>query len=115
MPPLPTTSPRKRHESRKSSPSSFPFERGSLYIPSETFLSCYEILDLDTLRWDVRLYKARRIDGAGQAHGDRADVKQAIWSLKKKNPGHAAGTGSSSIWTPRRSPFPRIANSPRVS
>ncbi len=44
----------------------------------ETFLSCYEILDADALRWDVRLYKARRIDGAGQGHAGRGDVKQAI-------------------------------------
>ncbi len=59
----------------------------------ETFLSCYEILDADALRWDVRLYKARRTDGAGQGHAGRGDVKQAIWGLKKKNSGLCKGYG----------------------
>lgn len=57
------------------------------------FLNCYEILDADALRWDVRLYKVRRTDGIGRCHAERGDVKQAIWSLKRKNPGLCKGYG----------------------
>jgi hypothetical protein len=66
---------------------------GEAWSLPETFLSCYEILDADALRWNVRLYKARRIDGAAQGHADRGDVKQAIWGLRKKNPGLCRGYG----------------------
>jgi hypothetical protein len=66
---------------------------GGVSILPEVFLTCYEILDVSALRWDVRLHKARKIDGAGQAHVDRGDVRQAIWSLKKKNPGLCRGYG----------------------
>lgn len=51
--------------------------------PPETFLSCYEVVNPDALRWGVRLYKIRR-DG-GQTHADRGDAKQVIWSLQKKH------------------------------
>ena len=59
----------------------------------ETFLSCYEILDLDALRWDVRLYKVRRVAGGVQGHAGRGDVKQAIWGARKKNPETCRGYG----------------------
>jgi hypothetical protein len=60
--------------------------------PPETFLSCYEIVNPDALRWGVRLYKVRR-DGGGQTHADRGDAKQAIWSLRKKHKDLCRGYG----------------------
>lgn len=66
--------------------------RGASPLPG-IFLNCYEILDADALRWDVRLYKVRRNDGGGRGHADRGDVKQAIWNLKRKNPGLCKGYG----------------------
>lgn len=65
---------------------------GATVLP-ESFLSCFEILDMDALRWDVRLYKARRIGGASQGHLDRGDVKQVIWGLRRQNPGLCRGYG----------------------
>ena len=59
----------------------------------ETFLSCYELLDPDALRWDVRLYKVRRINGDVQKHEGRGDIRQAIWNLRRKNPGLCKGCG----------------------
>jgi hypothetical protein len=59
----------------------------------ETFLSCYELLDPDALRWDVRLYKVRRINGDVQKHEGRGDIRQAIWNLRRKNPGLCKGYG----------------------
>jgi len=49
----------------------------------ETFLSCYEIVNPEALRWGVRLYQVRR-DGGGQTHAERGGAKQVIWSLRKK-------------------------------
>src|SRR6202044_1583881 len=47
----------------------------------ETFLSCYEIVNRDALRWGVRLYKVRR-DGGRQAQAERGEAKQVIWTLR---------------------------------
>lgn len=58
----------------------------------ETFLSCYEIVNADALRWGVRLYKVRR-DGDAQTHADRGDAKQAIWSLRKQHKDLCRGYG----------------------
>ena len=51
--------------------------------PPETFLSCYEIVNSDVLRWEVKVYKVRR-DSGGQTHGERGDAKQVVWELRKK-------------------------------
>jgi hypothetical protein len=59
----------------------------------QIFLSCYELTDVEALRWDVRLYRVHRTNGAGQSHGDRGDVRQAIWSLRKKHQGTCRGYG----------------------
>ena len=49
----------------------------------QSFLSCYEVINPKSLVWPVRLYKvmpmARR-----QSHGERGEIKQAIWALRKK-------------------------------
>jgi hypothetical protein len=58
----------------------------------ETFLSCYEIVNRDALRWGVRLYKVRR-NGGGQTHAERGDAKQVIWELRKKNKNLCSGYG----------------------
>ena len=58
----------------------------------ETFLSCYEIVNADALRWGVRLYKVRR-DGGEQTHCERGDAKQIIWRLRKKNQSLCRGYG----------------------
>jgi len=58
----------------------------------ETFLSCYEIVNADALRWGVRLYKVRR-DVGEQTHADRGDAKQAVWSLRKKHKDVCRGYG----------------------
>lgn len=58
----------------------------------ETFLSCYEIVNADALRWRVRLYKVRR-DGGEQTHADRGEAKQVVWSLRKKHKELCRGYG----------------------
>jgi hypothetical protein len=58
----------------------------------ETFLSCFEIVNRDDLRWGVRLYKVRH-DGRGQTHADRGDAKQVIWALRKKHKDLCRGYG----------------------
>ena len=58
----------------------------------ETFLSCYEIVNPEALRWGVRLYQVRRDDG-GQTHAERGDAKQVIWSLRKKHKDLCRGYG----------------------
>jgi hypothetical protein len=50
----------------------------------DSFLSCYEIMNPESLVWLVRLYKVVRVDGSGQSHGDRGEIKQAVWELRKK-------------------------------
>jgi hypothetical protein len=57
----------------------------------ETFLSCYEIINRDALRWDVRLYKIRRGDGQSQA--ERGEAKQVIWALRRKHKDLCNGYG----------------------
>jgi len=47
--------------------------------------SSYEITNLESLEWPVRLYKVVRADGSGQPHGARGEIKQAIWTLRKKH------------------------------
>ena len=59
----------------------------------ETFLSCYEIVNADGLRWHVRLYKVRRMAGAWQSHEQRGEIKQAVWTLRKKYQGLCRGYG----------------------
>lgn len=61
-------------------------------ILADVFLSCYEILNSDSFRWGVRLYKVR-IESDRQSHAERGDAKQAIWSLKKKHPHACKGYG----------------------
>ncbi len=58
----------------------------------ETFLSCYEIVNADAVRWGVRLYKVRR-DSGEQTHADRSDAKQIVWSLRKKHKDLCRGYG----------------------
>jgi len=58
----------------------------------ETFLSCYDIVNSDALRWGVRLYKVRR-DGGEQTHAEQGDAKQTIWSLRKKHKELCRGYG----------------------
>jgi hypothetical protein len=59
----------------------------------ESFLSCYEITNPASLVWLVRLYKVLRVDGSGQSHGDRGEIKQAIWELRKKYSSLCRGYG----------------------
>ena len=59
----------------------------------ETFLSCYEIVNADGLRWHVRLYRVRRMAGAWQSHEERREIKQAVWTLRKKYQGLCRGYG----------------------
>lgn len=70
-------------------PVSVPAEAGTL---PATFLSCYEILNADALRWAVRLYHVRRA-GGGQSHAERGEAKQVIWSLRKKHKELCRGYG----------------------
>lgn len=58
----------------------------------ETFLSCYEILNIDALRCGVRLYKVRRANGA-QTHAERGDAKQVIWNLRTAHKDLCRGYG----------------------
>ena len=58
-----------------------------------SFLSCYEITNPESLVWPVRLYKVVRADGSGQSHGDRGEIKQAIWELRKKYSSLCRGYG----------------------
>lgn len=51
----------------------------------DNFLNGYEITNPEFLAWSVRLYKVIRADGAGQSHGDRGEIKQAIWDLRRKH------------------------------
>jgi hypothetical protein len=57
----------------------------------DSFLSCYQIINSDALRWGVRLYKVRR--DSGQTHSDLGDAKEAIWSLRKKHKELCRGYG----------------------
>jgi hypothetical protein len=41
----------------------------------------------------VRLYKVIRADGSGQSHGDRSEIKQAIWELWRKHARLCRGYG----------------------
>jgi hypothetical protein len=50
----------------------------------DSFLVCYEITNPASLVWPVRLYKVVRSDGSGPSHGDRGEIKQAIWELRKQ-------------------------------
>ncbi len=50
-----------------------------------SFLNCYEITNPESLEWPARLYKVVRADGSGQSHGARGEIKQAIWTLRKKH------------------------------
>ena len=60
----------------------------------ETFLSCYEIVNPEALRWGVRLYKVRKVRRAGRpAHGERGEAKQVIWTLRKKHKDLCRGYG----------------------
>ena len=54
-----------------------------LIQPPEYFLSCYEVANPTSLAWPARLYRVVRADGSGQAHGERGEIKQAIWDLRK--------------------------------
>lgn len=58
----------------------------------ETFLSCFDIVNAEALRWGVRLYKVRR-DGGDQTHADRGDAKQVVWSIRKKHKDLCRGYG----------------------
>ena len=59
----------------------------------DSFLNCYEITNPKSLEWPVRLYKVVRADGSGQSHGDRGEIKQAIWELRKKYSSLCRGYG----------------------
>jgi hypothetical protein len=50
-----------------------------------SFLNCYEVTNPASLVWSVRLYKVVRAGGSGQSHGDRGEIKQAIWDLRKQH------------------------------
>ena len=58
-----------------------------------SFLNCYEVTNPASLVWPVRLYKVVRADGSGQSHGDRGEIKQAIWDLRKKHSSLCRGLG----------------------
>ena len=58
-----------------------------------SFLNCYEVTNPASLVWSVRLYKVVRTDGSGQSHGDRGEIKQAIWDLRKQHAGLCRGLG----------------------
>lgn len=57
-----------------------------------TFLSCYEIVNRQALRWDVRAYRLRHVRGE-RSHAQRGDAKQAIWALRKRHPALCRGYG----------------------
>ena len=59
----------------------------------DSFLICYEITNPASLVWLVRLYKVVRVDGSGQSHGDRREIKQAIWEMRKKYSSLCRGYG----------------------
>src|SRR5215813_2863502 len=59
----------------------------------DSFLNCYEITNPKSLEWPVRLYKVVRANGLGQSHGDRGEIKQAIWELRKKYSSLCRGYG----------------------
>jgi len=59
----------------------------------DSFLICYEITNPKSLAWPVRLYEVIRVDGSGQSHGDRGEIKQAIWELRKKYSSLCRGYG----------------------
>ena len=65
---------------------------GPIQLPG-SFLSCYEITNPASLEWLVRLYKVVRVDGLVQSHGDRGEIKQAIWELRKKYSSLCRGYG----------------------
>jgi hypothetical protein len=56
----------------------------ALELP-ETFLACYEIVNKDELRWNVRSYTVRSVNGDAKSHEDRGGAKQVIWDLRKKH------------------------------
>src|SRR5262245_17541502 len=58
----------------------------------DIFLPCYEIVNKDDLRWNVRSYKVLNINGR-QSHADRGDAKQVIWSLRKQHSSLCRGYG----------------------
>ncbi|AMV24216.1 hypothetical protein VT84_07450 [Gemmata sp. SH-PL17] len=58
----------------------------------ETFLSCYEILNPNALRWAVRLYKVRQ-PGGDLEHADRGAAKQVVWDLQRKHRDVCQGRG----------------------
>ena len=58
-----------------------------------SFLNCYEVMNPASLMWPVRLYKAVRAYGLRQSHDDRAEIKQAIWHLRKQHASLCRGLG----------------------
>ena len=58
-----------------------------------SFLNCYEVMNPASLVWSVQLYKVVRAGGAGQSHGDRGEIKQAIWALRKQYSSLCRGYG----------------------
>jgi len=57
------------------------------------FINAYEIINGSTMGWDVNVYKVRRTDTRLQDHNERGDVKNAIWSLRKKHKDRCRGYG----------------------
>jgi hypothetical protein len=60
--------------------------------PSD-FLNCYELENISSLSWPVNLFTVRRIDGKGQRHEDRSDLKDIIFRLKMKHRARCPGYG----------------------
>ena len=59
----------------------------------EVFLSCYEIVNPEELRWAVRLYRVEQTIASSQSKAERGQAKQALWSLRKKYPSACSGYG----------------------
>jgi hypothetical protein len=59
----------------------------------DSFLTCYEVTNEESLAWPTRLYKVVRTDGAAQSHAQHGEIKQVLWELRKKHSGLCRGYG----------------------
>jgi hypothetical protein len=57
------------------------------------FLNCYEIFSPSSLTWRVSTYTVVRVDGQQQTHKDRGEIKNIIWTLRKRYKDRCQGYG----------------------
>jgi hypothetical protein len=70
---------------------SLPQHPGGMSDLPDTFLSCYEIMNKDALRWNVREYKVRLAHRTRDV--EHGEAKQVVWALRKKHSGACRGYG----------------------